>query len=473
MLSGLEVTEIKFSDIDLGDRFDPEYFSKLNLSIEKALIHKNARKLSSFGELVASAFYPAATHLYEKGEIPFIRCVDCVNYPVISNMQDDIFEKIPLDFIQENSSVKTLVKNEIVITKVGSPCFASIIYEHDFVALSRTVLGISNIHNINPFYLLVFLRSKYGFNQLLREREQTIQFQLTLERVRKILAYEPSDIFQSQVEKTVKTAYQKLEQSKTLYREAETLLLRELGLDNWQPPKETVAIKSFSDSFGKTGRLDAEYYQPKYSHAIAALHQTKHRVTELGALIEPVRNGFDFREFSEEGTPYIRVGDIKHGRIDIEGSVKIPMLQKDLKKSSIQLKIGDILFTRKGSFGNSAVVTEKEIHTIISSEIMLLRLIDDSVLPDYLTLFLNSLFGYLQIEQRVHGVAYYSISQEDLASIEIVIPSIKIQNHLVEKIQKSFALRTESQRLLDLAKQAVETAVEENEETASCLLKNH
>jgi hypothetical protein len=33
---------------------------------------------------------------------------------------------------------------------------------------------------------------------------------------------------------------------------------------DFSPSTESINIKSFKDSFAATGRLDAEYYQPKY-----------------------------------------------------------------------------------------------------------------------------------------------------------------------------------------------------------------
>ncbi|MFM6401753.1 MAG: hypothetical protein ACKPFF_34175, partial [Planktothrix sp.] len=109
-------------------------------------------------------------------------------------------------------------------------------------------------------------------------------------------------------------------------------------------------------------------------------------------MIEPIQNGFDYREYTEEGTPYIRVGDVKNGLINLESAVKIPISMADVNKP-VGLQLGDILFTRKGSFGNSAVVTEQEINGIISSEIMLIRLAPiykEAILPEYVSLFLNS-----------------------------------------------------------------------------------
>lgn len=182
---------VNYNDIDLDNRIDAEYFQPEYLEIENTLKKKNSIRLSKLCKLTSSAFYPAATDLYAVGDLPFIRCVDCIENVVITSLQDKIFAKIPTSFANKHNNIKKLKKSDIVITKVGSPCFASIIYDISRVALSRTVLGITQINNIDPYYLTVFLRSKYGFDQLYRERELTIQYQLTLDRVGNILIYKP------------------------------------------------------------------------------------------------------------------------------------------------------------------------------------------------------------------------------------------------------------------------------------------
>lgn len=173
-------------------------------------------------------------------------------------------------------------------------------------------------------------------------------------------------------------------------------------MKDWQPTEETVAVKSFAESFLSSSRLDAEYYQPKYDEAEKAITDCGFPTEKLGNLIEAVQNGYDYRDYTETGTPYIRVGDVKGGQINIEHAVKIPISIADVSKP-IGLQVGDILFTRKGSFGNSAVVTELEVDSIISSEIMLVRLTvlqKESLLPEYVSLFLNSDLGYLQISEE-------------------------------------------------------------------------
>ncbi|ALF52501.1 hypothetical protein ACX27_06010 [Nostoc piscinale CENA21] len=76
-------------------------------------------------------------------------------------------------------------------------------------------------------------------------------------------------------------------------------------------------------------------------------------------------------------------------------------------------------------------------------------------------------FGYLQVERRVHGVAYYSISQPDLAKLLIPILPKHRQQKIVEKINSSFSLKLKSKQLLEIAKTGVERAIETDEAAAT------
>jgi hypothetical protein len=286
-----------------------------------------------------------------------------------------------------------------------------------------------------------------------------------------VLANAGVDVFEElfKLIKLIDYSWQTSESSKDLYQQAEDLLLSELGLKDWQPTEKSFAIKSFSESFLSSDRLDAEYYQPKYEQAEKAIKDCGFLCQNLGSFIEKIQNGFDYREYTEEGTPYIRVGDVKNGQINFDSAVKIPITMADVNKP-VDLQVGDILFTRKGSFGNSAVVTELEIDGIISSEIILVRLksaYKQEILPEYVSLFLNSKFGYLQVERRVHGVAYYSIAQPDLANLLIPILPKSQQQKIVDKVKLSFSLKLKSKQLLEIAKIGVERAIETDEATAT------
>ena len=74
---------------------------------------------------------------------------------------------------------------------------------------------------------------------------------------------------ETEIDNLVIKSFELIEQSQALYRQAEELLLEAIELKDFQPIQENKNIKSFSESFLATGRLDAEYYQPKYEEIIS------------------------------------------------------------------------------------------------------------------------------------------------------------------------------------------------------------
>lgn len=463
LLDGLEVTVLKFSEMDLGSRIDAEYFSKENLTVQNTLKQKQARKFAEYGKFVSSAFYPAATHLYATGVVPFIRCVDCVNYPVISKLQDESFERIPLEFLEEHDSVHRLDKGEIVITKVGTPCYASIVHEHDFVALSRTVFGVKNIIGIDPYYLVAFLRSRYGFQQLQRERELTIQFQLTLDRVRDILIFEPSKEFQKKVGQILKLSFAKLEASKSLYAQAEATLLDELGLKNWKPPKESAAVKSFSESFGKSGRLDAEFYQPKYDKLFAHLRKTGQAIRLGDWVREPIKRGTQ-PEYSDDGE--ILVINSQHvGKTEVElenNSYTTKEFAKENERAVVRKY--DVLLNSTGyiTIGRCQTLLE-DITAVVDGHVAIIRP-KEGLDPIFLGLYLNALPGQLQTEQGWTGSSGQIELRRDIVENYVVWkPDMKIQTRIHKLVENAYNAEQESKRLLELSKRAVEVAIEKGE----------
>ena len=83
----------------------------------------------------------------------------------------------------------------------------------------------------------------------------------------------------------------------------------------------TISVKSFTDSFLKSGRLDAEYYQPKYDYYHSKIAEYGNGHFRIGDVAEYFFTG----EYSEEYLPketgrsfYIRGTNMKNGRIKID-----------------------------------------------------------------------------------------------------------------------------------------------------------
>ncbi|WP_228014734.1 N-6 DNA methylase [Fortiea sp. LEGE XX443] len=470
LMDGLEAVELNLKFVQEDNKYlriDNDFFQKKYIQLNKELVKIGFDRLDALSEKITDfgAYSQMNFVEFEEHGIFFLR-----NQNVKSNYID-LSDCVYIGkTIYQRLSLK-LEENDILIPRVGSLGNAAVVKKEILPCSANQNLAQIKLkrENLYPYFISTYLISKYGCEQVNRTSTGNVQQWLNLETIGLIKIARTTIDFKDKIQRLVLLGHSSIEKANNSYQQAEDLLLSELGLKDWQPTEETVAVKSFAESFLSSGRLDAEYYQPKYDEVEEAIKDCGFPFQNLGSLIKPIQNGFDYREYTEEGTPYIRVGDVKNGQINLESAVKIPITMADVDKP-VGLQVGDILFTRKGSFGNSAVVTELEVNGIISSEIMLLRLTSVSrqkVLPEYVSLFLNSKFGYLQVERRVHGVAYYSISQPDLANLLIPILPKPQQQKIVEKIKSSFSLKLKSKQLLEIAKTGVERAIETDEATAT------
>jgi len=461
----MQYSIMNYVDVDLGNRIDAEYFQPTYIHVEEKLIKKDAIPLRNFCSITGSAFYPAATHLYESGELPFIRCVDCISYPVITSRQNGSFEKIPQAFANEHKNIKRLTKGEIVITKVGTPCYASIIHDINEVALSRTVLGLKHIKNINPYYLVAFLRSKYGFLQLFRERELTIQFQLTLDRVGNVLIFKPNN---ERLEKLIADCFsfheEQQRESEKLFAKAENLVLSELGLSNWQPKHRLSFVKDYSDT-EEANRIDAEYFQPKYDEIVKAIKSYRGGWDTLGNIVsikKCVEVGSD--AYMDEGkVPFVRVSNLSPFEITEEKYISAELYAE---LSQHQPKQGEILFSKDATPGIAYHLKEKPKKMIPSGGILRLQLKNKNINEEYLSLVLNSLIVQEQINRDVGGSVILHWRPDQVKQTLIPVLDDKKQQQIQQKVAESFNLRKQSKHLLEYAKRAVEIAIEKNEDAA-------
>lgn len=106
------------------------------------------------------------------------------------------------------------------------------------------------------------------------------------------------------------------------------------------------------------------------------------------------------------------------------------------------------------------------MNVISSSGILHLTVKDNAVLHDYLTLALNSKLIRLQVERSACGSIIQHWKQSEIENVSIPILPMSSQQKIAAKVRESFALRAESKRLLDLAKHAVEVAIERGEDSA-------
>lgn len=466
MLEGLEISEIKFShafSITGEMRWDSDYYQKHYLANERLIHSLPTVRLSKLCSSIRKGIFDLPPENYIKEGIPFVRTSE-IKSPTI-NFSSTVFlsEKIS----SENYKTE-LVPGDLVFTKIGAYIgdVALLPSRYKKYNFSQNVAGASVIDKKDSAYLLAFFLSKEGKAQILRSAMHSGQGKLELEDIRNYEVPEVSNEFKKRLS-VLLLEKQSLElEVSTKYEQAEILLLNTLGLVSFSHSSETINVKTFKDSFATTGRLDAEYYQPKYEQVVEHITTQSHaRLIELVDIKKSIEPGSDAYSEDEEGLPFLRVADYsKYGMTKPQKCLSTAFVAENHDElEKLKPKKSTILFSKDGSVGE-AFCLHKDADFITSGAILHLTVKNpDEVLPGYLTLALNSKLVRMQAERDVGGSIILHWRVGEIENVVIPLVEMPTQERIAAKVQESFSLKTESERLLDVAKRAVEIAIEQDE----------
>ena len=438
-------------------RSDPEYFLPSHTQVEADLNAVRTLPLRKLGRFACSAFYPAATHLYTSEGVPFLRCVDIVDFPLIS--PDQPFARIPASFADAHSTIRHLGAGDIVISKVGTPCYAALLSEDmPRSAMTRTVLGMSEIDQsvIDPYYLIAFLRSRHGFDQLMRERELTIQYQLTLERTRKGKVYLPDRPIQTMIGDLVRGYYQSLRESVDAYASAQELLEAELGLDEVTLQTPVGYTVRFSE-LEMSRQPDADFFHLKYEPFLAAVRHYRHGWQPLGNLTIHTLPNFDARTHPED-VEYIEIGDIDISNGEYTSTT---LNAKNLPANAkIELSGGEILISQvRPTRGGIAIVNDVLDHSTICSGAFYVCTATEASRREIIWLYLRSMKEVF--EKYCGGTSYPTIDSRYIAKFPVPLFDSALANRVRELVLQSASAVRKSEQLLEQAKTRVQQLIEE------------
>ena len=462
----LEVSVLKLSEVQRDNatkRMDSEYFKKEYLEKIQALLSQS-QKLS---KLMVSGYYgilPKSDDYLENG-LCLVRGKDLRD----SSLEITNLVKVPFDYFDERYCIH---KNDILFLVKGATIgnddgVLFIVDEPQEKMIFNGSVFKLQVKNINPAYIYIFMMTSFFTFQKLREvANNGIEYN-SLQTIKNYLIPLLPMSFQLEIEKMVKDSHQALEQSKVLYKEAETLLYVELGLDPANPMQSILQshsndinfrIATLKESFLKTGRLDSEYYQVKYEEIEKRIKTYTNGYCKLKDIVVSFSGGFAFssNEYLENGDlALIRINNIKNANLDMNNAVYLNDEAISLSPKD-KVKKGDILISMSGSIGLSCVVRET-LHAMVNQRILKISI--DGFNADVLVLLLNSVLCKLQFERIGTGGVQTNLATSDI--LNILIPKIDstIQESISQHIQKSFALRSEAKALLEEAKAKVESTI--------------
>ncbi len=458
-MEGLEIKEKKLYEVlsNKDFRIDSSFYTKepkKNLDLIYAKI----------GEHLISSQYGISIEMN----------TDSVGYPIyrmneIHDMLCDLDVDKCADITQAEYDRFALKDRDVLFNRTNSFEWVGrtgIYYQNDDIqrTFASYLVRLNPKDSILPEYLCAYLNCKYGEWDVKRRARQSInQTNVNPEEVKEI----EIPILDIDLQQKIRCCFTQANSLRILsqktYSKAELILHNGLGVNLVAVTDVNVSQKRFSD-FINSGRLDAEYYQPKYDELFSRL--SKFECKRLGDMVQ-IRKSIEpgSEAYQNKGIPFIRVSNLsKFGFSDTEIH-----LSPDEYGDVIRPKQNTILLSKDGSVG-IAYKVEQDMNVITSGAILHLIITDNEFMPDYLTLVLNSVIVGMQAERDAGGSIIQHWKPSEIENVIIPKLSQEIQQEITNKVKESFALRRESKRLLNLAKTAVETAIEQGENAALRLL---
>ncbi|WP_189644077.1 hypothetical protein [Deinococcus piscis] len=248
---------------------------------------------------------------------------------------------------------------------------------------------------------------------------------------------------------------------------AEALLLSALGLEQWQPPEALTYERSASEVFG-AGRLDAQFFQSKYADLAERLEATG-RAARLGDLLSRNERGKQ-PIYAEFGMPVVNSKHVMGGQVNITDDNRFGE-----ESTGVTIQNGDVVIngTGVGTIGRAAPYFH-EPDALPDNHVTVLRPKLEAIDPVYLSVFLNSRLGQMQVDQRLRGSSgQIELYPADIAEFIIWDAPKETQDQIRQAVVDSFEAKRTSSQLLETAKRAVEMAIEESEAAALAYLQAH
>ncbi|MBI5740103.1 MAG: restriction endonuclease subunit S [Nitrospirae bacterium] len=288
-----------------------------------------------------------------------------------------------------------------------------------------------------------------------------VQQGLSLQKVRQtpipILDVE----FQESIRSVVVNAYNAIKDSENYFENAQAILLSELGLLAWQPKHRLSFVKNYSDT-EQAGRIDAEHFQPKYDELIEIIKLT----TQCKQIREIAK--FNARGLQPQYNPegQIKVVNSQHildDHLDYDNFERTDDQSWDSQKKARIFQNDILIYTTGANIGRTNVYLIKD-KCIASNHVNILRLEKENQI--YVGFVMNSIIGRLQTQKHKSGAAQAELYPSDIEKFIVPFAKEETQNRITELLMSSFEKKIQSKAMLDIAKRAVEIAIEQNEDSA-------
>jgi type I restriction enzyme, S subunit len=466
---------IKLSELEGAKRLDAEFYDPYYFDLEKKIKRK---KWDYLGNLLV---------FNRRGIQPKYSDIPTKYRAVVSqNILEDFLDVDNLPFVEENffnskqaQAIKIQPFDILIYTTGANIGRTNIFYPKKIDAIASNHVNIirADKSKINQLYLGVFLQSRIGRKWTDRWASGSDQEEIYPEDFERFPVLIADDDIQNEVANLVLQSFEFIESSNKLYSQAENFLLEELGLKDFKPKYEKTYTSKLSDVFS-AHRIDAEYFQPAYEEVIKLLMK-KVKVEKLKNVVSFISHGKQPYYVENGDVPVLIQKHLGSQLLSLYSEIvnmpDTPRTDREFVKNYPEylIKPFDVLFYSVGAYLGRANVVLENFEAVPASFITLIRTKQEICNPVYLALFLNSDIGQLQSSRWESASAQQYIYPKEIKEFIIPLLPLSTQQEIASLVKQSHEARKEAKELLEVAKKAVEIAIEEGEEKAKIYLLNH
>ena len=331
-------------DASKSCRIDAEFFRPDYLRIQRQLEEISSYRLADFQVKIK---HPKEINRnYVDDGVLFLRAqnvrplfIDLTANPVYISEED-------AECLKDN----TLQYKDILITRTGANFGQCAMYLENERVIASSHTFIVRSGNLNPFFTAIFFNTKYGRKLINKGMYGGLQAEIAPQFLYQIPIPFWEDI-QIKIEKTYLQSYDLTQLSKFKYSQAQTLLLSELGLVDWQPKHRLTFVKRCSD-VQKAERIDAEHFQPKYEEVEVAIKSYVNGHAFIRDEFSQSKSTFTIDD--EKEYRYVEIGDVNvsNGEIIANG-----VLGKNLPANAKRvLENGDVIVSKVRTYRGAVAI---------------------------------------------------------------------------------------------------------------------
>ena len=162
---------------------------------------------------------------------------------------------------------------------------------------------------------------------------------------------------------------------------------------------------------------------------------TKHTLIDCFSLRARIGwQGLRSDEFKTEG-PYLVTGvDFHNGRVNWDDCYHVTE-ERYAQDKGIQLREHDLLITKDGTIGKTAVVVDCPEKATLNSGVFVVRAINNEVVPEFLHYVLHSHWFDLFVRNMLTGSTIKHLNQEKFYKFSFEAPDVPTQKKIVEVLE--------------------------------------